>query len=102
MGAKFWITGVGDAFPEYCVKLVHLASTGCIEEAKPLYHWMLPMLRMDTVVKFVQLIKLQQTLASGGKFGNNRVRPPRLELVGAELAEATAIIEKALACAPIL
>ena len=102
MGAKFWITGVGDAFPAYNVKLWNLGTTGRIEEAMPLYHWMLPMLRMDTVVKFVQLIKLQQNLATGGKLGNNRVRPPRLELVGAELAAATAIIEKALATAPAL
>ena len=100
MGAKFWITGVGDAFPAYNVKLWDLATSGKIEEAMPLYHWMLPMLRMDTVVKFVQLIKLQQNLATGGKLGNNRVRPPRLELVGTELAEATAIIELALATAP--
>ena len=100
MGAKFWITGVGDAFPAYNVKLFELAMAGKIEEAMPIYHWMLPMLRMDTVVKFVQLIKLQQNLATGGKLGNNRVRPPRLELVGAELAEATAIIELALATAP--
>jgi 4-hydroxy-tetrahydrodipicolinate synthase len=102
MGAKFWITGVGDAFPAYNVKLLELGVNGRIEEAMPIYHWMLPMLRMDTVVKFVQLIKLQQNLATGGKLGNNRVRPPRLELAGAELAEATAIIEKALATAPSL
>ncbi len=100
MGAKFWITGVGGAFPRHNIKLWDLATSGRIEEAMPLYHWMLPMLRMDTVVKFVQLIKLQQTLASGGKLGNNRVRPPRLELEGKELAEATAIIEKALATSP--
>jgi dihydrodipicolinate synthase/N-acetylneuraminate lyase len=102
MGVKFWITGVGDAFPAYNVKLFELGTTGRIEEAMPIYLWMLPLLRMDTVVKFVQLIKLQQTLATGGKLGNNLVRPPRLELVGAELAEATAIIEKALATAPKL
>ena len=100
MGAKFWITGVGGAFPRHNVKLLELALANKIEEAMPIYTWMLPMLRMDTVVKFVQLIKLQQTLATGGKFGNNRVRAPRLELVGAELAEATAIIEKAIATAP--
>jgi 4-hydroxy-tetrahydrodipicolinate synthase len=100
MGSKFWITGVGDAFPKHNVKLMELAEAGKIEEAMKIYLWMLPLLRMDTVVKFVQFIKLQQTLASGGKFGNNRVRPPRLELVGAELAEATAIIEKAIATAP--
>ncbi len=100
MGATFWITGVGGAFPQHNVKLWDLATQGKIEEAMVIYHWMLPMLRMDTVVKFVQLIKLQQTLASGGKLGNNLVRPPRLELVGAELAEASAIIELAIATAP--
>jgi dihydrodipicolinate synthase/N-acetylneuraminate lyase len=102
MGAKFWITGVGGAFPKHNVELWDLATSGKIEEAMPLYHWMLPMLRMDTVVKFVQLIKLQQNLASGGKLGNNLVRAPRLELAGAELAEATAIIELALATAPAI
>ena len=100
MGAKFWITGVGDAFPRHNVKLWNLAQEGRIEEAMSIYTWMLPLLRMDTVVKFVQLIKLQQMLATGGRLGNTRVRPPRLELVGAELAEATAIIEKAIATAP--
>ncbi|QJE98308.1 dihydrodipicolinate synthase family protein [Luteolibacter luteus] len=100
MGAKFWITGVGGAFPKHNVKLWDLGTSGKIEEAMPIYTWMLDMLRMDTVVKFVQLIKLQQNLATGGKFGNNRVRPPRLELEGKELADATAVIEKALATAP--
>lgn len=100
MGATFWITGVGGAFPKHNVKLWDLGTSGKIEEAMSIYTWMLPMLRMDTVVKFVQLIKLQQTLATGGKLGNNLVRPPRLELAGKELADATAIIEKALATAP--
>jgi 4-hydroxy-tetrahydrodipicolinate synthase len=102
MGATFWITGVGGAFPRHNVRLWELGTSGRVEEAMPIYTWMLPMLRMDTVVKFVQLIKLQQNLATGGKLGNNRVRPPRLELVGAELAEATAIIEKAIATAPVV
>lgn len=101
MGAKFWITGVGDAFPRHNVKLMELAATGKYEEAMKIYTWMLPLLRMDTVVKFVQLIKLQQNLATGGKFGNNRVRAPRLELTGTELAEATAVIEKCLATDPL-
>ncbi len=100
MGAKFWITGVGGAFPKHNVKLWELGTSGKVEEAMPIYTWMLEMLRMDTVVKFVQLIKLQQNLASGGKLGNNRVRPPRLELEGKELGDATAIIQKAIASAP--
>src|SRR5688572_21632419 len=53
MGAKFWITGVGGAFPKHNVKLWELGTTGRIEEAMPIYTWMLDMLRMDTVVKFV-------------------------------------------------
>jgi 4-hydroxy-tetrahydrodipicolinate synthase len=101
MGATFWITGVGGAFPKHNVKLWELATSRRIDEAMPLYQWMLPLLRMDTVVKFVQLIKLQQSLATGGKLGNTRVRPPRLELVGTELAAATANIEHALATNPL-
>jgi 4-hydroxy-tetrahydrodipicolinate synthase len=54
---------------------------------------------MDTVPKFVQLIKLVQQEC--GK-GNARVRPPRLEVSGAELAEAQATIKRALAERPRL
>ncbi len=101
LGATFWITGVGGAFPKHNVKLWELGTSGRVGEALPLYTWMLPMLRMDTVVKFVQLIKLQQNLATAGRFGNNRVRAPRLELEGRELLEATAIIESAIATDPL-
>jgi 1-pyrroline-4-hydroxy-2-carboxylate deaminase len=48
---------------------------------------------MDTVPKFVQLIKLVQREVG---MGNSRVRPPRLELSGAELDEALKIIRHAL------
>lgn len=102
MGASFWITGVGGAFPKHNVKLWELGTSGQVEKAMEIYLWMLPLLRMDTVVKFVQLLKLQQALATGGKYGNTRVRAPRLELEGAELAEATAIIENAIATAPAI
>jgi 1-pyrroline-4-hydroxy-2-carboxylate deaminase len=81
-GAKFWITGVG-AFPKHTVKLWDLATSGKIEEA-------------------IAPLSLDAADANGGKLGNNLVRPPRLELTGAELTEATAIIEKALATAPNL
>ncbi len=100
MGATFWITGVGGAFPRHNVKLFELGSSGRIDEAMPLYLWIMELLRMDTVPKFVQLIKLQQQLATEGRLGNTRVRPPRLELEGEELAAATAVIEKAIANAP--
>ena len=44
---------------------------------------------MDTVPKFVQLIKLVQQEVG---MGNARVRPPRLELEGAELEDALRVI----------
>jgi len=58
-----------------------------------LYRWFLPLLRMDIVPKFVQLIKLVQTEAG---MGNPRVRPPRLELEGRELDETQTVIRAAL------
>jgi 4-hydroxy-tetrahydrodipicolinate synthase len=63
------------------------------EQAIALYNWFLPLLRMDTVPKFVQLIKLVQQEVG---MGNTRVRPPRLELAGAELEEALKVIRQAL------
>jgi 4-hydroxy-tetrahydrodipicolinate synthase len=48
---------------------------------------------MDTVPKFVQLIKLVQSEVG---MGNARVRPPRLELAGRELKNAKEIIQHAL------
>jgi 4-hydroxy-tetrahydrodipicolinate synthase len=52
---------------------------------------------MDTVPKFVQLIKLVQEEV--GK-GSARVRPPRMEVVGDELAEARAVLKQALKTRP--
>jgi 4-hydroxy-tetrahydrodipicolinate synthase len=54
---------------------------------------------MDTVPKFVQLIKLVQEEVG---MGNARVRPPRLELVGDERDEALRVIRHALAKRPNL
>jgi 4-hydroxy-tetrahydrodipicolinate synthase len=61
--------------------------------------WFLPLLRMDTVIKFVQMIKLMQQEVG---MGSVRMRPPRLELVGAELEDARATIRAALATRPNL
>ena len=67
------------------------------EKAFELYRWFLPLLRMDTVPNFVQLIKLVQAEVG---IGNSRVRPPRLELVGNELEQTTKIIRDALHSKP--
>ena len=94
MGATGWIAGLVNALPEESVRVFDLAVAGRMEEATTLYRWFLPLLRLDTVPKFVQLIKLAQ--AEVGR-GSARVRPPRLELVGAELDAARAVIHGQLA-----
>src|SRR5829696_3581376 len=78
-GASGWIAGLVNALPEESVRLFDLAAAGQWEEATELYHWFLPLLRLDTVPKFVQLIKLVQ--AELGR-GTETVRGPRLVLVG--------------------
>jgi len=99
VGARGWIAGLVNALPAESVALVELARAGRWEEATALYHWFLPLLRMDTVPKFVQLIKLVQ--AEVGR-GPESVRAPRLALAGAELDEALALIRERLACRPAL
>ena len=71
--------------------LYRYAIEGRKAEAFTLYQWFLPLLRMDTVVKFVQLIKLTQQRVG---MGSDRVRAPRLPLEGAELREATSAIDQ--------
>ena len=96
-GATGWIAGLVNAFPAESVELFDASIRGDKNRAMVLYKWFLPMLRMDTVPKFVQLIKVAQAEAG---MGSARVRPPRLELIGAELAEAQRVIREALASRP--
>ena len=93
MGAVGWVAGLVNALPKESVDLFNYAMNGEREKALALYNWFLPLLRMDTVPKFVQLIKLVQQEVG---MGNARVRPPRLELAGAELDEALKVIRHAL------
>jgi 4-hydroxy-tetrahydrodipicolinate synthase len=97
MGAVGWIAGLVNAFPVESVRVFSLGRDGKLDEARALYEWFLPLLRLDTVPKFVQLIKLVQEVVGRG---SARVRPPRLELVGEELASVRALIDRALASQP--
>jgi 4-hydroxy-tetrahydrodipicolinate synthase len=99
MGAVGWIAGLVNALPRETVALFDHARRGETQKADLLYRWFLPLLRMDTVPKFVQLIKLvQQEL----DMGNERVRPPRLPLAGAEREAALETLRAALANRPKL
>jgi 4-hydroxy-tetrahydrodipicolinate synthase len=92
-GAVGWVAGLVNALPQESVALFNYALNGEHEKAQELYYWFLPLLRMDTVPKFVQLIKLVQQEVG---MGSTRVRPPRLELKDKELEEAKRLIRHAL------
>jgi len=96
-GAVGWIAGLVNALPAESVRLFDVAVAGRAAETRALYEWFLPLLRMDVVPKFVQLIKLAQQECG---MGSERVRPPRLPLEGAERSEALAVIRERLARRP--
>ena len=93
MGAVGWIAGLVNALPRETMALFGAAMTGDTKKADALYEWFLPLLRMDTVPKFVQLIKLVQQEVG---MGHERVRGPRLTLAGTERDEALRVIRRAL------
>ena len=97
MGAVGWIAGLVNAFPLESVRVFELGRDGRMDEARALYEWFLPLLRLDTVPKFVQLIKLVQEMVG---HGTARVRPPRLELEGEELIAVRSLIGRSLASKP--
>ncbi len=101
-GAVGWIAGLVNALPEESVRLFDLATSSGRSADKgttALYEWFLPLLRLDVVPKFVQLIKLVQQEVG---LGSERVRGPRLPLEGEERDEALALIRERLAARPSL
>jgi dihydrodipicolinate synthase/N-acetylneuraminate lyase len=93
VGATGWIAGLANALPRESVDLFNHGIRGERDKAFELYRWFLPLLRMDTVPNFVQLIKLVQAEIG---MGNPRVRAPRLELVGNELEQTKKLIRDVL------
>ena len=91
-GATGWIAGLVNSHPHESVRLFELARAGQWDEAGQLYTWFLPLLRLDTVNKFVQLIKFVQQETG---HGFSRVRAPRLELTAAEQAEVRGLLQAA-------
>jgi 4-hydroxy-tetrahydrodipicolinate synthase len=99
VGATGWVAGLVNAFPVESVALFEAGIRNDRKRADELYRWFLPLLRMDTVPKFVQLIKLVQQEVGRG---SERVRPPRLPITGQERVEALGILREALANRPKL
>lgn len=92
-GAVGWIAGLANALPRESVDLFNYAMEGKSAQAFELYRWFLPLLRLDTVPKFVQLIKLVQDELG---VGSARVRAPKLEIAGEELEATRKLIREAM------
>lgn len=99
VGATGWVAGLCLAFPEETVAIYRLVKAGRYDEALSIYRWFRPLLDLDVSTYLVQNIKLAEAIAFGS---NDRVREPRLPLVGDRRQTAERIIKTAIDCRPKL
>lgn len=99
LGAKGWVSGLVNAFPDENRVLWEHCVEGRWSDALELYRWYTPLLHLDTHIKLVQYIKM--CMAAVG-MGSEKTRAPRLRVEGAEREKVIAVIEKALRTRPQL
>lgn len=99
LGAKGWISGLSNAFPQESIALWRAVEAGDLATARTIYRWFMPLLHLDAEHDLVQAIKVVDQMLGRG---NGRVRSPRLALAPARRAEVERIVEKALATRPRL
>ena len=97
-GAVGWIAGLVNAMPRESVVLFERTRAGDREGALEIYRWFLPLLRLDTVPAFVQLIKLVQQEVG---MGTERVRAPRAPITGSHREEVLTLIRESIATNPL-
>jgi 1-pyrroline-4-hydroxy-2-carboxylate deaminase len=93
-GAKGWVAGYPNAFPQASVRLYEASIAQDLETALPLYRLMHPLLRWDSKTEFVQAIKLSMDIV-GRKGGP--CRPPRQPLLPEQEQAVRQATEAALA-----
>ncbi len=99
VGARGWVSGLSNAFPQESLALWRAIEKGDLEGARTIYRWFMPLLHLDAGHDLVQSIKLAEAILGRG---SERVRPPRLPLSGARRAEVIPLVEKAAAARPRL
>jgi dihydrodipicolinate synthase/N-acetylneuraminate lyase len=99
LGAVGWVAGLVCAFPAETVAIHRLVRQERYEEALRIFNWFMPVLHLDTGIKFVQYIKLAEAMTG---MGTEWVRPPRLTLAGEERERISAIITEAIRTRPKL
>lgn len=99
LGIDGWVAGSGIAFPRENQHLWNLTREGRWEDARALYRWFQPLLKLDTHVHFVQYIKLCEQETG---LGLEWVRAPRLPIAGDERERVLKIIRDAIQKRPLL
>ncbi|WP_440056006.1 dihydrodipicolinate synthase family protein [Pseudoalteromonas sp. T1lg65] len=94
LGATGWISGLTNVFPKESVAIFKLAEQGRYEEARELWRWFLPLLRLDTIPTLVQCIKYAEYLAGRG---SEVTRSPRLPLTQEQKAYVSRLYDEAMA-----
>lgn len=87
-GAKGWVSGYPQVFPQACIELYRASVAGDLATALPLYRQLHPVLRWDSKTEFIQAIKLGQDMI--GRNGG-ACRPPRQPLT----AETEKVVREA-------
>ena len=98
LGARGWVSGLTNAFPHESLMFFDTVKRGDLERARRIYRWFMPLLHLDAEHDLVQSIKLAEALMGRG---SERVRPPRLPLVGKRREEVTAMVKLAAQTRPI-
>ncbi len=93
LGATGWISGLTNVFPRESVAIFELAKQGRYAEAREIWRWFLPLLRLDTIPTLVQCIKYAEQLAGRG---SENVRAPRLPLPEDEKRYVEKLYQQAL------
>lgn len=99
LGIDGWVAGSGIGFPLENQHLWNLTREGKWNDARSLYRWSQPLMKLDTHVHFVQYIKL---IVQEAGLGSEWVREPRLPIVGDERERVLNTIRRAFSERPAL
>jgi dihydrodipicolinate synthase/N-acetylneuraminate lyase len=98
LGARGWVSGLTNAFPRESLLFYAALRAGDLDRARVIYRWFMPLLHLDAEHDLVQSIKLAESLMGRG---SERVRPPRLPLVGQRREEVAERVRQAAAARPV-
>jgi len=97
LGARGWVSGLTNAFPQESLRLYEALRAGDLARARQIYRWFMPLLHLDAEHDLVQTIKLAEQILGRG---SERVRPPRLPLSKERRAAVTVMVNKAAVTRP--